>query len=233
MKVGSFFLIHMENTDTLEITYKDGGKYRVMIENDYLGLTDAVKELFPNLKRIMVITDSNVAPLYLKEVKDALTPCCETIADHVFDAGEESKTVETVQECYDELLSHDFNRRDLIVALGGGVCGDMAAFTASTYMRGTRFINLPTTLLSMADSSVGGKCGVDYHSYKNIVGSIYMPKLVYMSTHTLKSLPDREYSSGMAEILKAGLIRDGVFYEWLINGFSEIMDRDADTIRHI
>ena len=181
----------------------------------------------------MVVTDSNVAKLYLDEVKEELEKCCESITEYVFTAGEESKNTDTVQECYERLLAADFNRKDLIVALGGGVCGDMAAYTASTYMRGTRFINLPTSLLSMADSSVGGKCGVDFHSYKNIVGSIYMPKLVYMSTGVLKSLPDREYSSGMAEILKAALIRDGRFYEELINDFTMIMDRDAETVRNM
>lgn len=218
----------MENT--LNVSYKNYNTYDVVISDDYGKLSSYISELFPTLKKICIISDSNVAPLYLEEVKTALSPVCEKIITHTFKAGEESKTLQTVKECYDTLLSGDFNRRDLIVALGGGVCGDMAAFVASSYMRGCNFVNLPTTLLSMADSSVGGKCGVDYDKYKNLVGSIYMPKLVYAATKTLRSLPDREFSSGMAEVLKAGLIKDGIFYEWLITHFSEIMDKDHESV---
>lgn len=212
----------------LEISHKKTGSYPVIINDDFSLLSQSVKELFPNLKRICIISDSNVAPLFLDEVKNILSSCCEKIYDHVFPAGEGNKTLDTVLSCYDKLLSEDFNRRDMVVALGGGVTGDMAAYVASTYMRGCRFINLPTSLLAMADSSVGGKCGVDYDRYKNIVGSIYMPSLVYASLSTLKTLPDRQYSSGMAEILKAGLIKDGAYYEWLINNFSDIMDRSEE-----
>ncbi|MBR4574705.1 MAG: 3-dehydroquinate synthase [Lachnospiraceae bacterium] len=223
----------MDNKEGLEITYKDSGSYRVVISDDYSSLSGEVLGLFPNLKRIFVITDSNVEPLYLSEVMHELENCCEKISSYVFTAGEASKNLETVNTIYDKLLAADINKRDLIVALGGGVCGDMAAFAASTYMRGTRFINLPTTLLSMADSSVGGKCGVDYLSYKNLVGSIYMPSLVYMAVSALKTLPDREYSSGMAEILKAALIKDAAFYEWLIGDFTSVMDKDKETVSYM
>ncbi len=223
----------MEAENKIEISYNNSGKYPVVIENGYEGLAPLVSDMFPNLKRIMIITDSNVSKLYLDKVRIVLGGCCDTITSFEFEAGESRKKLSTVNDCYNKLLAGDFNRRDLIVALGGGVTGDMAAFVASTYMRGTKFINLPTTLLAMADSSVGGKCGVDYDSYKNIVGSIYMPSLVYMSTSSLSTLPDREYSSGMAEILKAGLIKDGRFYEWLINNFSEIMDRDPEAVAYM
>ena len=216
--------------NNLEISYKNNGCYQVVISDDYSSLASLVKELFPDLKRICIISDSNVAKLYLDDLHLALSDTCDLITDHVFRAGEASKTLDTVKECYDFLLSNDFNRRDLVIGLGGGVTGDMAAYVASTYMRGCRFINLPTSLLAMADSSVGGKCGVDYDRYKNIIGSIYMPSLVYAATYTLKSLPDREFSCGMAEVLKAGLIRDAVFYEWLISHFQEIMDRDSDIV---
>ena len=212
----------------LDVKFKNDGTYPVIISNDYSELPGMIKEMYPSLKRICIVSDSDVAPLYLMTVRSLLSDCCEKISDHVFPAGEGSKTYETVLSIYDTLLKNDFNRKDLIIALGGGVTGDMAAFAASTYMRGTRFINLPTSLLAMADSSVGGKCGVDYDLYKNIVGSIYMPSLVYASTQVLSSLPDRQYSSGMAEILKAGLIKDATYYEWLISSFSEIMDRDSE-----
>lgn len=218
----------MENV--LNVTYKNNGSYDVVIEEDYKGLSSRIASLFPNLKRICIVTDSNVAKLYLDDVKSALSGCADRICEYIFDAGEENKTLATVKACYDVLLENDMNRRDLVIGLGGGVAGDVAAFIAATYMRGCAFVNLPTSLLAMADSSVGGKCGVNLDMYKNIVGSIYMPRLVYAATYTLKSLPEREYSSGMAEILKAGLIRDAAFYEWLISNFDVIMEKDPEIV---
>ncbi len=217
-------------SDTIEVKHSSSGTYQVVIRDDYTDLGQIIAGLFPNLKRICIISDSNVSKHYMNEVKDAVRDVCEVLIDHTFTAGEKSKNLDTVRACYDTLLENDFNRRDLIIALGGGVCGDVAAFIASTYMRGCRFVNLPTSLLAMADSSVGGKCGVDLDSYKNIVGSIYMPSLVYAAVGTLKTLPDREFSCGMSEILKAGLIRNSIFYEWLITNFSEIMARDNETV---
>ena len=214
----------------LEVSYKNNGSYDVVIKRDYNDLADHISALFPNVQRICIISDSNVSGIYLEDVRRSLSLCCTKITDFVFEAGEKSKNLSTVKSCYDHLLANDFNRRDVIIGLGGGVTGDMVAFVASSYMRGCRFINLPTSLLAMADSSVGGKCGVDYDRYKNIVGSIYMPSLVYAATYTLDSLPSREFSSGMAEILKAGLIKDAAFYEWLIMNFQEIMDKDPDTL---
>ena len=221
----------MENI--LDVSYKNNGSYKVVIRKDYDELGPLIKELFPNLKRICIVSDTNVAPKYAENVKAAVSGCADLVTEYVFPAGEASKTLSTVNACYEKLLSDDFNRRDLVIGLGGGVVGDVAAFIASSYMRGCKFINLPTSLLAMADSSVGGKCGVDYEKYKNIVGSIYMPSIVYAATDTLASLPDREYSSGMAEILKAGLIRDAVFYEWLILHFSEIMDKESEIVNEM
>ena len=195
----------MNENSVLEITYKDNGSYTVGISEDYSELGRMVADLFPNLQRICIVSDTNVSKLFLEDVRSALSGVCPHIFEYIFEAGEKSKNLNTVIACYDRLMEEDFNRRDLIIGLGGGVTGDMAAFIASTYMRGCAFINLPTSLLAMADSSVGGKCGVDYDKYKNLVGSIYMPRLVYAATYTLRKLPDREFSSGMAEILKAGL----------------------------
>ncbi len=220
----------MTENNSLEISYKNNGTYPVIVAADYSGLKDVISGRFPNLKRICIVSDSNVSKLYMDDVKKALEGTCETIIDYVFEAGEINKTLETVRACYDRLLQNDFNRRDMVIGLGGGVTGDMAAFIASTYMRGCTFVNLPTSLLAMADSSVGGKCGVDYHNYKNMIGSIYMPSVVYAATYTLKSLSDKDFSCGMAEILKAGLIRDAVFYEWMISDFSAIMERDEETL---
>lgn len=214
----------------LDITYKNSGSYPVIISDDYSGLAGIISERFPNLCRICIVSDTNVAKLYMDDVKKALDGCCGNISEFIFEAGEKSKNLSTVNACYDVLLENGFNRRDMIIGLGGGVAGDMAAFIASTYMRGCAFVNLPTSLLAMADSSVGGKCGVDYDMYKNLIGSIYMPSVVFAATYTLSSLPAREFSSGMAEILKAGLIKDAIYYEWLIMHFGEIMDREKDVL---
>ncbi len=227
----AFFEADMDTV--LDISYKNNGCYQVAVEEDYSRLGRLLSERFPGLKRICIVSDSNVSKLYLDNVISAVSPCADAVTSFVFEAGEGSKTLDTVNACYDKLLADDHNRRDLIIGLGGGVTGDVAAFIASTYMRGCRFVNLPTSLLAMADSSVGGKCGVDYDKYKNLVGSIYMPSLVYAATDTLSTLPVREFSSGMGEVLKAGLIRDEDFYDWQITNNAGIMERDASILQEM
>lgn len=147
-----------------------------------------------------------------------------------FPAGEENKTLDTVKDIYTFLIQEKFDRKDLLIALGGGVTGDITGFVAATYLRGIDFIQIPTTLLAQADSSIGGKTGVDFDGYKNMVGAFYMPKLVYMNVGVLKSLEDRQFFSGFAEIMKHGLIKDGTFYEWLLDNMYEICDRETDTL---
>lgn len=161
---------------------------------------------------------------------DILGGICRKNVLFSFVAGEENKTLQTVKDIYTFLISEKFDRKDLIIALGGGVVGDIAGFTAATYLRGIDFIQIPTTLLAQADSSIGGKTGVDFDGYKNMVGAFYMPKLVYMNVSTLKTLDDRQFFSGFAEVMKHGLIKDGVFYEWLLDKMYEICDRDPDTL---
>ena len=134
--------------------------------------------------------------------------------------------LDEIKKIYEFLVERHFDRHDLILALGGGVVGDMAGFTAATYLRGIDFIQIPTTLLAQTDSSVGGKTGVDLGGVKNMVGAFYMPRLVYMNVSTLNSLDARQYSSGFAEVMKHGLIKDAAFYEWLIENMYEINDRD-------
>ena len=133
----------------------------------------------------------------------------------VFPAGEEHKTLDTVRNLYEYLIQENFERKDMLLALGGGVVGDLTGFTAATYLRGIDFVQIPTTLLSQVDSSVGGKTGVDFDSYKNMVGAFYQPKLVYMNLSVLRTLPARQFASGMGEIIKHGLILDRDYFEWL------------------
>ena len=128
------------------------------------------------------------------------------------------------------MIDEKFDRRDLLIALGGGVVGDVTGYVAATYLRGIDFVQIPTTLLAQADSSIGGKTGVDFDGYKNMVGAFYMPKLVYMNISTLKTLDDRQFFSGFAEVMKHGLIKDGRFYEWLLENMYEICDRQVETL---
>ena len=135
-----------------------------------------------------------------------------------------------MRDIYRFLIDEKFDRRDLLIALGGGVVGDVTGYVAATYLRGIDFVQIPTTLLAQADSSIGGKTGVDFDGYKNMVGAFYMPKLVYMNISTLKTLDDRQFFSGFAEVMKHGLIKDGRFYEWLLENMYEICDRQVETL---
>ena len=122
---------------------------------------------------------------------------------------------------------------DFLLALGGGVCGDLTGFVAATYLRGIDFVQIPTTLLAQADSSIGGKTGVDFDSYKNMVGAFKMPRLVYMNLSVLKTLEERQFYSGFAEVMKSALIKDAPFYEWLIENMYEICERDLNTLEEM
>ncbi len=205
--------------------------YDIMLESSFDSLCAELLKMYDSTRKLCIITDSGVSVLYADEVCASLRNGFENISVFEFPAGEQSKNLSVVASAYRFLIENNFNRRDVIIALGGGVCGDLSGFAAATYMRGIDFIQVPTSLLSMVDSSIGGKTGVDLDSYKNMVGAFYMPKLVYINISTLSTLPDREFSSGMAEVLKAGLIKDGSFYEWLINNFNEIMDKDPRYLK--
>ena len=207
--------------------------YNIYIDDSYDNLCEKIKELYPDKVKACIITDSNVAPLYLEMVKNILSDVFVEIHDYTFEAGEQSKNLDTISEAYEGLTLNHFNRKDVLLALGGGVVGDMTGFIAATYMRGIDFIQIPTTLLSQVDSSIGGKTGVDYKQYKNMIGSFKMPRLVYINTNTLTTLPDVQFASGMAEVLKAGLLKDGHFYEWLINNFLEINDKNPETLQNM
>ena len=207
-----------------------GEAYDIFIENDFASLKDAVEKLGVGNRRFCVITDSNVGPLYADEVEAELKKISENVVRYTVDAGEENKTLANVTEIYKFLIENHFDRSDIVFALGGGVIGDMAGFAAATYLRGIKFVQIPTTLLAQTDSSIGGKTGVDFDAYKNMVGAFHQPSLVYMNMSVLKSLPARQYASGMAEILKHGLIKDNAYYGWLVNNFSEIMDMESEYV---
>ncbi|WP_022774460.1 3-dehydroquinate synthase [Butyrivibrio sp. AE2015] len=216
--------------ESLVINY--GGKpcYEIMFEKDFESLSGKVKELGFEGRKIAIITDSNVEKLYAKDVQKELDKVSKTVITYAIPAGEENKNLKEIEKIYKVLIENHFDRHDLIVALGGGVVGDMAGFASATYLRGIDFIQIPTTLLAQTDSSIGGKTGVDFDEYKNMVGAFHMPRLVYMNISTLNSLSDRQYASGFAEVMKHGLIKDASFYSWLIENMYEIEDKDTDVV---
>ena len=200
--------------------------YPIYFEKDFSGLAQAVREEGLSGHKICVVTDSHVEPLYLKSVMDSLQEVSSQIFSFVFEAGEKNKNLDTVQELYRSLIEHEMDRKGLLVALGGGVVGDLTGFGAATYLRGIDFIQVPTTLLSQVDSSVGGKTGVDFQQYKNMVGAFHQPRLVYMNLSALNTLPPKEFACGMGEILKTGLICDGEFFRFICANQKTIQELD-------
>ncbi|MBD5396381.1 MAG: 3-dehydroquinate synthase [Lachnospiraceae bacterium] len=217
-------------SERLTINFEKKPCYDIVFSVSFDDLLEELNKLNISDRKVCIITDSHVAGLYGDEVMQVLNENCRKNIIFSFQAGEENKTLDTVREAYKFLINEKFDRKDLIIALGGGVVGDVTGFVAATYLRGVDFVQIPTTLLSQSDSSIGGKTGVDFDGYKNMVGAFYMPKLVYMNLSTLKTLDTREYFNGFAEVMKHGLIKDGAFYEWLLDNMYEICDRDLDTL---
>ena len=217
-------------SERLTINYEKKPCYDIVFAESFAELTEELSKLNISEKKVCVVTDSHVKGLYGDEVMSLLTGKCKKNVIYSFPAGEENKTLDTVREAYRFLIEEKFDRKDLLIALGGGVVGDVTGFIAATYLRGVDFVQIPTTLLAQADSSIGGKTGVDFDGFKNMVGAFYMQKLVYMNIATLKTLDDRQFYNGFAEVMKHGLIKDGAFYEWLLDKMYEICDRDTDTL---
>lgn len=206
------------------------GTYDILLRDSFADLADGLKAIGCEGHRICIVTDSNVAPLYLDEIKAIAADCCTALEVFEFEAGEQNKTLDVVKNLYEKLIQAGFDRKDYLLALGGGVVGDLTGFAAATYLRGIKFIQIPTTLLAQVDSSSGGKTGVDFDQYKNMVGAFHQPSLVYINCSVLKSLPEEQFVNGMAEVLKHGLILDADYYEWLIEHMGDIDDRDMDVL---
>ncbi len=207
--------------------------YPISFYRDFLSLPRETVGLPNQGKRICIVTDSHVAPLYLKEVMAALEKTGREIYSYILPAGEENKNLDEIQGLYEFLIWKHFDRKDLLAALGGGVVGDMTGFAAATYLRGIDFIQIPTTLLAQVDSSIGGKTGVDFKQYKNMVGAFHQPLLVYMNVSTLKSLPDKEFACGMGEVIKHGLIRSREYSHWLNENREAILNREEEACREM
>ena len=200
--------------------------YHIYLEPDFAKLPEAVEPLNIKERKLCIVADSTTAELYGAELKEILKETCTYVSMFVFPAGEVNKTLNTVRDLYEHLILEKFDRKDMLVALGGGVVGDLTGFAAATYLRGIVFIQIPTTLLSQVDSSIGGKTGVDFDAYKNMVGAFHMPRLVYMNLNVLKTLPDRQFACGMGEIIKHGLIQDSDYLEKLSTYQREIREKN-------
>lgn len=220
-------------TNRLPILYDKKPCYDIVFELSFDKLGEELAQFGIENKKVAIITDSNVGSLYGEEIAGLLKEHCKKVVIYTFPAGEESKNLDVVRDIYKFLIENEFDRKDLLLALGGGVTGDMTGYVAATYLRGVDFVQIPTTLLSQADSAIGGKTGVDFDGYKNMVGAFKMPRLVYMNASVLTTLPDRQYFSGFAEIMKHGLIKDEAFYMWLIESMYEICDKDLNTLQEM
>ena len=180
--------------------------------------------------RCAIITDTNVGKRYAKAAFNSLATAGFSPSLIIVQPGETAKSLKTVQSCYDQLAAHRLERKSFIVALGGGVVGDLAGFLAATYLRGIAFVQAPTTLLAQVDSSVGGKVGVNLKAGKNLVGAFYQPQLVLCDLDALKTLPDREFRAGLAEVIKYGIIYDANLFARLERDLPKILNRDQSIL---
>ncbi len=214
----------------LDVNYENAFSYHIYLEQSFEGLKAAVSELDTSDRRALIVTDTNIAPLYLDEVKSILTSCFAFVDEIILTPGEKHKNTDSISDIYEKAVQDNFDRNDFMVALGGGVVGDMTGFAAATYMRGIRFIQIPTTLLAQVDSSIGGKTGVDFRAYKNMVGAFHMPSLVYSNVNTLKTLDDIQYASGMGEVIKHALIKNRDYFNFLSERLDALKSRSTDVL---
>jgi len=207
---------------TLQVALADRS-YPIYIGRDLLSQAALLTQHI-NSHEVLVVTNETVAPLYLQRVLALLKDYrCESV---VLPDGEQFKTLDVLNQVFDQLLTVHFSRQVTLIALGGGVIGDMTGFAAACYQRGVPFIQIPTTLLSQVDSSVGGKTAVNHALGKNMIGAFYQPQCVIADTDTLNTLDDRQLSSGLAEVIKYGLINDLGFFEWLEQNMSALRARE-------
>lgn len=225
----------------LSVSYQKKPCYDIVFEDSFARLPEELLKLFPEeggeslLKKrnLCVVTDENVNALFGGEIRELLQGLCKELSFCVIPAGEEHKTLDTVSDIYRFLIEKKITRKDMLIALGGGVPGDIAGFAAATYLRGIDFIQIPTTLLAQVDSSIGGKTGVDFDQYKNMVGAFHMPRLVYTNVSVLKELDERQFAAGFAEVMKHGLIKDKKYYGWLLETMYEIDERDSKVLKEM
>ncbi len=205
--------------------------YPIHIGSNLLERADLLQPCLQS-RKAAVISNTTVAPLYLEKLGKALQALSVEIIPVILPDGESYKNAETMGHIYDALLKNRCERTTPLIALGGGVIGDMTGFAAATYLRGVPFIQVPTTLLAQVDSSVGGKTGINHPLGKNMIGAFYQPQMVLADISTLNTLPDKELSAGIAEVIKYGLIRDLPFFEWLEQNMEKVLARDPAALEY-
>ena len=201
--------------------------YPIVIGNDLLGRAELIRP-YINGQQVMVVSNTTIAPLYLQSLRSALTGL--QYSEVILPDGEQHKNLNVLSRIYDQLLADKHNRTTTLIALGGGVIGDMTGFAAASYQRGVDFIQIPTTLLSQVDSSVGGKTGVNHPLGKNMIGAFHQPNCVIADIGTLDTLSDREFAAGLAEVIKYGLICDRDFYQYLLANIDGLVARDKSLL---
>lgn len=206
--------------------------YPIYIAPDFTGLGKACTSARLNGKMV-IITDNNIESHYCRACMEELSSVATEVEYHVIPAGEKNKTLDTVSDIYRKLVTLKMDRNSILVALGGGVVGDITGFAASTYLRGIPFIQIPTSLIAQADSSIGGKTGVDFEGNKNMVGAFYQPRFVFINVNTLRTLPEREFKSGMGEVIKHGLIMNAEFYDYIDYNIDKIYHFDENVLQYI
>ncbi|MFA6903728.1 MAG: 3-dehydroquinate synthase [Gallionellaceae bacterium] len=220
----------MNNVQTLKVGLAERS-YPIHIGSGLLNRLELILPRIPH-KRVAIVSNTTVAPLYMVELSKLLENNGVKVVSIILPDGEQYKNFETLNLIYDALLTHRCERNTPLIALGGGVIGDMTGYAAATYLRGVPFIQIPTTLLSQVDSSVGGKTGINHPLGKNMIGAFYQPQLVLADITTLNTLPDQELRAGLAEVIKYGLIRDLPFLEWLEANMEKLLARDAGALQY-
>jgi 3-dehydroquinate synthase len=205
--------------------------YPIHIGSGLLARADLIVPLLGR-KTVAIVSNTTIAPLFMERVAGALAREGVEVVRIVLPDGEEHKDWRTLDTVFDALLEKRCGRDTTLVALGGGVVGDLAGFAAATYQRGVQYIQMPTTLLAQVDSSVGGKTAINHPLGKNMIGAFHQPRLVLADMDTLKTLPERELRSGLAEVIKHGLIRDAAFFAWLEANVERLLARDAEALAH-
>jgi 3-dehydroquinate synthase len=214
--------------NTLTVALGDRS-YPIYISNNLLNDPTLIRQHIQG-KSAVVISNTTVAPLYLERVQSALEGLKHDAI--ILPDGEAYKTLDSLNQIYTHLLQHRFDRNTTLIALGGGVIGDITGYAAASYQRGIPFIQIPTTLLSQVDSSVGGKTGVNHPLGKNMIGAFYQPQAVIIDIDTLSTLPDRELSAGIAEVIKYGILGDADFFTWLEQNMDKLLSRDAEALTY-
>ncbi|HEY9745511.1 MAG TPA: 3-dehydroquinate synthase [Oculatellaceae cyanobacterium] len=224
-------------TISVALTHHEPRRYDILVQNGLLReIGTACASVLPSVGRVLVLTDSNLADHYLPIVQNSLQEAGFSVFSCVIPAGESSKTLEQAQKVYDAALAANLSRKDTILGLGGGVIGDLAGFCASTWHRGAQLIHVPTTLVAQVDSAIGGKTAVNFGQVKNMVGTFYQPRMVLADPETLQTLPPRELSAGLAEVVKYGLIETSCtgetgFFDWLVEHADHLEHALPEMIR--